>query len=588
MQEKVKKIPSGLSDFKELKLNNYYYVDKTKYISFVEDNSNKYIFFLRPQRFGKSLLISTFANYYDVNKKDKFDEIFKDTYIGNNPTPLKNSYYILRFDFSKIGTSDKLEVIEQVFNKNIYDTIHDFYVYYEEIMGGERSFKEDFSNILTASSSLSSFISVVNRKKIKLYILIDEYDNFANNLLMDKGERDYISITHGTGFFRGFFTAIKAGTSSCIDRFFITGVSQLVLSDVTSGMNIGENISFRDKFNSMTGFNDKEIEELLEYYINNDLIKREDKDKIKRIFKSYYNNYCFSEKFDERVCNSSMIFYFLNEYIERKKIPMNLVDMNFSTDYEKLKFMILKNRNLSGNFDVFLSLLVDGKIESELKRSFLLERLDNTEEFVSLLYYLGLVTVKEINEFEEYVFIIPNDAVRHIEYDYIVKALDDVMNFKDTFYLDIAKEFKKMAVSGQWQEAIKTLIDMYYEHSSLRDLTQKELALKIFVFALLSLDRYHSAQSEVEFNRGYVDIYLKLRERFKDVTKYEYLMEFKYIKANEEVTKERIEALRAKAIGQLNQYEESDVIKESKEAGKEVKKIVVIGSSQKLELLEEV
>lgn len=218
----------------------------------------------------------------------------------------------------------------------------------------------------------------------------------------------------------------------------------------------------------------------------------------------------------------------------------------------------------------------------------MIEELNKPASFVSLLYYLGLVTVKEINVFNESVFIIPNETVKTIEYDYVVKALNNAAKFDESFYVGITKDFKKIALKGEWEGALNRLIGMYYRNTSLRDSLQKELALKMFAFALLSLDNFHRAISETEQSRGYVDIYLKLKDKFKAVTKYEYLLEFKYIKANEKVTDGKINSLKNDAIEQLNRYEESEEIKEAKESGKLIKKLVIIGSSKKFVLIEEV
>ena len=590
--DNMKYIPRGIGDFFSLKNENYYYVDKTNYIEVLEETRLKYIFFLRPRRFGKTLLISTLANYYDVNKKDTFDKIFNETYIKDNPTPLKNSYYILRFDFSKIGTSESLEKIERAFNKSIYNSIEKFYSDYKDVIANDSEFLNAYTALDSAFSLIDVFCTKMSNRNLKLYVLIDEYDNFANNLLMDKGEEDYLSITHGTGFFRSFFTAIKAGTSSCIDRFFITGVSQLVLSDVTSGMNIGSNISFRNDFNSMTGFNDKDVEEILEYYISFDKIKREDKEEIKKIFKAYYNNYCFSENFEERVHNPNMVLYFLDAYMSRKRIPSELIESSFATDYRKLEYLVIKNKQISDNFDILQEVMTNGEVASELVESFPIREIENSSEFVSLLYYLGLLTVKERAGLVKYKFCIPNLAIKKIVYGYMTRALNEVFEVKNSFIYELQNAFDKMAINGEWEKALNLCIESYYNKTSVRDTNGKELALKMFVLAYLSFDAYHVAQSEPELNRGYADIYLKSSILGEAYTKYEYLFEFKYIKSedteNEERLQKTINEKLEMAKAQLKKYEESGMLEEAKKAGREVKKIVIIGSSKKLEYMSQV
>ncbi len=251
----MKKIPYGISNYEIIRNENYYFVDKTKFIPKLENLGSRYIFFLRPRRFGKSLFLSILENYYDILKKDKFDILFKDTYIGKNPTPLKNSYPVLKFNFSGIPVGGKLEEIEKSFNLYIKTSIESFFIRYKKVYPELLDIEKSVFQSDKAGDILNVFIQKLGNIGISYYLLIDEYDNFANNILIGYGKGTYREITHGIGFMRNFFAVIKNGTENrSIDKLFVTGVSPLLLSDVTSGMNIGDNISLFPDFEDMAGF----------------------------------------------------------------------------------------------------------------------------------------------------------------------------------------------------------------------------------------------------------------------------------------------------------------------------------------------
>ncbi|MCD6588662.1 MAG: AAA family ATPase, partial [Candidatus Fermentibacteraceae bacterium] len=336
--KKIKKIPYGTASYDKIQEFNHYFVDKTKYLEILENLDTYHLFFLRPRRFGKSLWLSILEHYYDVNKKDRFEELFGDTYIGKNPTPLRNTYPILKLNFSGIPTDGKSEKIKTSFDLRIRISIESFYFSYPQLCKNF-NFKEDYQNTIDSTDMLAKFLSMMSLNNIKFYLLIDEYDNFANNILIHHGKERYQRVTHQAGFLRSFFAAVKNGTESgAIARMFVTGVSPLVLSDVTSGMNIGDNISNKVIFNSMIGFTQNEVEEMLDYYIDAEVVKKEERSEIIELMQYNYNNYCFSENVDEKVYNSDMILYFFNNYSQEKKIPSNLIDENVRIDYGKLRY----------------------------------------------------------------------------------------------------------------------------------------------------------------------------------------------------------------------------------------------------------
>jgi hypothetical protein len=313
---KKRKLPYGLSDFKRVKTENYFYIDKTVFIPKIEDELD-FVFFLRPRRFGKSLTIAMLCAYYDINFKDEFDDIFKDTYILNNQTCLKNSFYIMKFDFSGVDITD----YKNSFKNNLYLVMKSF------ISNYNLNVQLEFKNPVDDLNILFNYCS---KKNLPIYILIDEYDNFVNKLLVEDIEEYKSLVTTSDAFYKQFFTTLKVGTSnnnSAIKKMFFTGVSPLALYDVTSGSNIGKNISMEKDFNDMVGVTDKELDNLIEYY---ELTHK--KDTIIKRCKKWYNNYKFNKNIKHTIYNSDMILYYFDAQIRNDEEPQNLIDVNVRTD----------------------------------------------------------------------------------------------------------------------------------------------------------------------------------------------------------------------------------------------------------------
>ncbi|MDM8537225.1 AAA family ATPase [Desulfobacterales bacterium HSG17] len=300
MSKSLKRIPYGVSDFEKMQNNDLYFVDKTKFIPMLEQ-SPFYIFLIRPRRFGKSLWVSILENYYDINKKDRFEELFRNTFIVKNPTQERNSYLTLTFNFSMVNPD--IRFVGESFEANGDTVIRDFLKRYETFFD-----EKDQNAILSFSNTadkLRETLFHASIKKLKIYLIIDEYDNFANTILSTVGEKAYQELTHGPGFFRYFFNLLKGGTSrgdSGISRLFITGVSPVTMDDVTSGFNIGENISLDDAFCDLLGFQENEVRAMLNYYKNQELIKPET-DFCMNIMKQWYNNYRFSRSSEKTDSN---------------------------------------------------------------------------------------------------------------------------------------------------------------------------------------------------------------------------------------------------------------------------------------------
>ncbi len=264
MNQKIKKIPYGQAEYGTLRSDNCYYVDKTHFIPFLEA-SPRYIFFIRPRRFGKSLWLSVLQYYYDINDKDRFEEMFKGTYIFEHPTEERNTYLIMAFNFAAVNPD--LRYVEESFEENGRVVVKNFMLRYTQFFSDKE--REEILSLNRTEHRLNEIFALMAVKKLKLFMFIDEYDNFTNTILSSYGKREYEKLTHGEGFFRFFFNLLKTATSekgSGLDRLFITGVSPITMDDVTSGMNIGENISLDAKFNELIGFTVPETKEILRYY----------------------------------------------------------------------------------------------------------------------------------------------------------------------------------------------------------------------------------------------------------------------------------------------------------------------------------
>ncbi|MEW6709686.1 MAG: AAA family ATPase, partial [Candidatus Riflebacteria bacterium] len=476
----TKKILYGTSNFEAIISDNGYYVDKTVFIEKLESLGAKYVLFLRPRRFGKSLFISTLEHYYDINRAGQFDELFGKLYIGKNPTPLKNSFPILKFNFSGVISQGTVEEIEHSFNLGILSDIRLFYARYEQFTGGETAFKDEFVSIEKASDALRLFINLMLKKQIKYYLLIDEYDNFANNILADHGKDRYHRITHGTGFLRNFFTIIKTGTDTrTVEKMFATGVSPLVMSDVTSGFNVGENISQDAMFNEMAGFTEDEVKTMVDYYISEKVIPEQDRNRVLITMKSVYDGYSFSSEADRSVYNSNSVLYLINQYTKSHKMPIDVIDTNMRTDYQKLRFLVIESQKLNGNFNLLSEVLETNEVRSELVRNFPVVDLIEREKFVSFLYYLGFLTIKGL-DVDQFVFSVPNDMCQEILWDYVRKSLQDAYSLE---LIELNKVYAKMTRHGEWEPLFTYIFTEFYKIASNRDFIYREQGIKGFLLA---------------------------------------------------------------------------------------------------------
>ncbi|MDQ5909640.1 MAG: hypothetical protein QG599_1735 [Pseudomonadota bacterium] len=535
------RIPYGVADFIKLRQGHEYYVDKTGYLPLLE-SSGRFLFLIRPRRFGKSLLQSMMECYYDGEWVKQFDELFADTWIADHPTPEKGQYLTLRFDFSMVNT---LHGLEASFDAHVRLRIEDMLKRH-----AERIPAAEAAAILAESNSyqqLQRLSIVLAQHELQLYLFIDEYDNFANNLLVNQGEAAYRELTHGGGFFKSFFALLKGtagGTHGGLARLFITGVSPLTLDDVTSGFNIGKNISLDARFNGLLGFNHAEMDGLFQAF-GQDFAAHRD------IIDDWYNHYHFHKARQESIINSDMALYYLQSLVEAGAPPDELIDHNVRIDYGKLRHLVQIDRQLNGNFSRLREIIETGEQVSPVHVSFPVEGLLRLENFISLLYYLGLLTFAGEREGRP-LLKIPNRTVQQLMYSYLREAYRDADVFKPNTW-DLADKLNHMAYRGEWAPFFDSLSVQIGEQASIRDYLQGEKMIQGFLLAWLNLSPYFTVWSEQEQGGGFVDLYLApFYFRYPDM-RHAYLIELKYMNRSEDSPARRRKLL-TEARSQLRRY----------------------------------
>ena len=536
----MKKLPYGISNYEELIEDNYYYVDKTRYIEKLEDLAEKRIMFLRPRKFGKTLFTSTLEYYYDIKAKDKFEKLYGETYIGKNPTPLKNSYHILRFNFSGINTETE-ETTMKGFREKADIAIKNFIQKYEI---------EFYINPeQTTEGMLASLFQSFNIQKNgeKIYVIIDEYDHFANELLSFNTGK-FKELVSKNGKIRKWYEILKEGTETVVDRIFITGVAPITLDSLTSGFNICSDKTMDRSLNEMLGFTKEEIVELM----NKQNITQEEQEKILPILKENYDGYKFSLKAETNIYNSNMCLYFLNEYVMYKELPQKLIDMNMASDYSKLGKMLDLCQG-----DKLLEILektVSGEgIITNITEKFNPEMMFGDREFSSMLFYLGYLTIDE----EELGFpklSIPNLVMKEIYSDYFLKVIGQGINIDvNADYIQIAKE---IALEGKIDTLVE-LVHKYLNNLSNRDFVNFDEKYVKLVFYCIAMNlKLFRVKSEMEVNRNYPDLLLVPQDNTKEYKSV--MIEFKYLKSNE---KEKIKEKQIEAKEQIKRYSEFEDIK---------------------------
>jgi hypothetical protein len=546
----VKGIPYGISDFKRLRNENFYYVDKTMYLPLIEKMPS-YLFLIRPRRFGKSLFLSLMRTYYDILQKDNFEKYFGDLWIGSHPTDQRNRFQVLYFDFSKAGCSQPETDMMTSFNDYCSLIINQFAHEYASFY--DTDFKATIESIESAKAKLSYIEIKAKEKGHPLYLIVDEYDNFTNVILSEHGQKMFHDLTHASGFYREYFKQFKG----MFDRIFLMGVSPITLDDLSSGYNIDWNISTDPRFNAMMGFDETEVRKMFRYYRQNNILTGDIETMITEM-KPWYNNYCFARMAldNDRVFNCDMTLYYLRNQTDFHRAPEEMVDKNIRTDYSKLKMLARIDHDSSqegSRMSTIEEIAAKGEILVNLHTSFPAEKVTDIDNFRSLLYYYGLLTICGTRG-DLLKMCIPNNCVRE-QYFGFLRDYYQKQSSIDLHYLNVM--LTDLAYDGQWKPFFESIALAYRENSSVRDAMEGERNLQGFLKAYLALASYYLVEPELEMNYGYCDFFLLPdKKRYPDIG-HSYILELKY--AGRTTTDTELETQAEEGRRQLLQYSKDKI-----------------------------
>ena len=549
------KIPYGVADFKRIRNEGYYYIDKTGYIPLLEQVGS-FLFFVRPRRFGKSLMASMLRCYYDIGEKENFGNLFGGLEIAKHPTENASRYQIVYLDFSRIDRGVGMSLQER-FESYIGDQIDDFMRRYGDAY--EPEIREAVSKD-GAAGKFTKVATAARRHGYPLYLMLDEYDNFTNSMLRAEGTDPYRGITHGQGFYRAWFKEFKAA----FDRIYMTGVSPVTMDDLTSGFNIATNITQNPRFNAMLGFEEREVLRLYEDFKGVGEYQEGNPADWVRSFKPWYDGYCFSPKKvgKESVFNSDMVLYHLSALVDSGEPPENMVDKNIKTDYDKLQTIAdiqhLQYRERNGGNDdgdtgedvlpLTEELAATGRICFDLVESFPADAIPEEENFRSLFHYYGILSMAG-REKGQTVFKIPNVCVERQLFGYLRRAY---RRTRAPSWFAWAKLASAMAYDGEWKPFLERLAADLKDTQPVRGAIDREIRIQGYMQCEFGHLNFYLARPEMEMNRGFCDFCLfPERIHFGDV-KHSYIVELKH--AGADASDAELDAQYRDAIGKLAQY----------------------------------
>ena len=541
-------IPYGVKDFKRIRLESRYYVDKTAFIRKMEERAD-FLFFVRPRRFGKSLLCETLRCYYDVAEKENFDRLFGGLDIGKSPTANAGRYFVLSLDFSLVGKypGDSWQVrFEQYLDtalRNLIDGHRELLAKVTDVDG--------LIALPNAGVKYDAVVPLLKRLGYGLYVIVDEYDNFTNEIVSTAGRTPYKEITHGTGFYRGWFKQFKA---TC-DRIFMTGVSPVTMDDLTSGFNIATNISQEAGFHAMVGFTADETRRLFEDFRGTGKLTGDAEPHLRTV-KAWYDSYCFSESCvgKESLYNCDMVLYYLGYLVANGEAPRNLIDGNIRSDWSKLN-MILAAQRHAETFDGVLPLTEELADSDEttfgLVESFPIEKILDEANFKSLYYYYGIVTMGRFCR-GNLMFRIPNECVRRQVFDYMRAQYASRPNAVDTS--EFTAKFDAFAWDGEWRAFLTYLAEKYRDNGSPRDGLYGEARINGYLRAYLTMKSVYLVKPELSHPCGFSDYALFPNRMLpaSSVPEQSYVIEMKHSKAD--ATDAEVAAKHAEALAQLKAY----------------------------------
>ncbi len=561
------KIPYGKSDYRTMIDEGYFYQDRTPYVQTLENWDTTYLLYLRPRRFGKSLLISMLHYYYALQYKKDFDRLFGNMYIGKNPTRLANSYMVLRFDFSGINTASEQGVFDG-FLSNVLKGIGTFLATYSEHFSDDKK-KEILTQKEPQEAIKTLFYHVLNNPfDTKIYILIDEYDHFANELISFNFDY-FINIVTKNGYVRKFYETLKMATGQgIVERILMTGVSPITIDSLTSGFNIAKNISLSPTFHQMVGFDEKEVEGILTgIEMPTNLIPPTIQD-----MRLWYNGYLFNPDITNRLYNPNMVLYFAGEYSELKKYPRAMLDPNIATDYTKIQKLFNIQGKSDQYLDVLRELLETGEVTATLTDQYSFERGFTQDDLVSLLFYMGFLTLKR-EHLNRYTFSFPNYVIKKLYADYFLNSILE----RASLPIDnrpVNDAIEKMADTGN-PDAFFDQVKLILKYFSTRDSVHfNENTLKAIIISLLHQQRFYYIHSEYETDWTYMDVYLEAIRGQKP--QFEVTMELKYVT---KAGKKAVNTLFETASAQLQSYLDTPKFN----TRSNIKSFVVVVAGDKLE-----
>lgn len=518
---KIKRLPTGISQFRRISDDNLYYVDKTMYLPKMEQVSD-FLFFIRPRRFGKSLFLSMVADYYDCENPKDIDDEFQGTWIAEHPLETKGKFQVLSLDFSQVaGCADNLQDAFHVYLGIKIDAfLRKYGKYYSQ------KAIEAAHNAPTAGGKIAAFVGEAKEKGYQLYLIIDEYDNFTNVVLNEQGHDVYHEMTHGSGFYRDVFKTFKPNFT----RILFMGVSPITLDDLTSGFNIATNISIDSWFNDLLGFSETDVRKMISYYQDAGMIKKT-ADEVIAEMKPWYDNYCFAEDsfgVEPSMYNSNMVIYYMSLLIRTGRSPKDMRDPNSKTDYAKMKRLVRLDRLDGDRKGVVRTIAEQGYIDATIETTFPAIEMINPNMFVSLLFYYGMLTIGGTT-LDKLHLVVPNLNVWEQYYRFLFDQ------YQDTARIDMMKlenAFTDAALKGIWQPLFQYLSDRYFEDSSVRDAIGGEKNVQGYFMAYLNLSRLFVIRPELEFKHGYCDFFLLADTKKFPVLQHSYVVELKYLKAD--------------------------------------------------------
>ena len=540
------RFPYGIADFAAILHEGYFYVDRTDRIPLIE-NAGKQLLFLRPRRFGKSLWLSTLENYYDLARANDFKRLFGGLKIGQNPTPLHNRYFVMRWDFSMVDPGGDLATIRRSLFNYLNICIKDAVSRYGDWLDG----RVVDINPDDGLASFQSLLSIVSQTPHKLYLLVDEYDNFANEVMISplRGTNRYEELVQGEGIIKTLFKAVKSGASgNGIDRVFLTGVSPVVLSDMTSGYNVAENLSQRPLFHDLCGFSESELRVALEAVAVTHGLDAVQTDTALALMRDFYNGYRFSSQREERVYNPTLALYFLKRLAEDGVFPEQLLDDNLAMDRNRIQYVArlphgeaLVNQALNEGEPLAVAQLSNRFGVQDMLTA------PRTPDFLAtLLYYFGVLTLAGRDALGKLQLAVPNQVIRKL---YVERLQEQLLpRYEDQEQRQAVVE--RFYRTGDLDPLCDFLEQRYFKVFDNRDLRwSNELVVKTAFLVVLFNDAFYLMDSEPALERRYADLLLRVRPDMRQYALLDHLLEFKTVSLKD--AKLTSEALQAKTRSEL-------------------------------------